>query len=140
MSTAYLSLGSNLGDRDLYIRKAIDKIMCSGMVVVKQSTIIDTAAVGGPPQGNYLNLVLKVRTDLSLEDLFVLTSSIERQLGRLRKIINGPRVIDIDILLYDDVKLVSKNIIVPHPRMFERDFVMRPLKEIDPALCASFTL
>ena len=140
MATAYLGFGSNLGDRDLFIKRAIDKIRSSGVVVVKQSAIIDTAAVGGPPQGNYLNLVLKVRTDLSLEDLFVLTSSVEHQLGRLRKIINGPRVIDIDILLYDDVKLVSKDIIVPHPRMFERDFVMRPLQEIEPALCASFTL
>ncbi len=110
----------------------------AGIVLLKSSTVIETAPVGGPPQGNYLNCVLKVQTDLLLEDLFLNLSLIEKRLGRLRKIKNGPRVIDIDILLFDDIKLVTKNLMIPHPRMFSRDFVMRPLAEIEPELCASF--
>jgi len=66
-----------------------------------------------------------------------MTRAIECRLGRVKKIMNGPRVIDIDILLYDDIKLVTRNLLIPHPRMLERFFVMRPLEEINPALCAS---
>lgn len=139
MPIAYLSLGSNLGDRSDYIQRALLLLGEQG-IVVKTSSIIETEPVGGPKQGQYLNAVVKYETMLSLEELFLLTSSIEKQLGRVRKLKNGPRVIDIDILLYEDVKLITKDLIVPHPRMFERDFVMRPLKQIEPALCASFAI
>jgi 2-amino-4-hydroxy-6-hydroxymethyldihydropteridine diphosphokinase len=140
MSIAYLSLGSNLGDRASYLRKAIDLLKKQGHTICKISTIIETAPVGGVPQGSYLNLVLKIQTQFSLEDLFVSTSTIERQLGRQRKERNGPRIIDIDILLFDHEKLISYNLIVPHPRMFGRDFVMKPLKEIEPELCVSLEM
>jgi 2-amino-4-hydroxy-6-hydroxymethyldihydropteridine diphosphokinase len=73
----------------------------------------------------------------SPEELIVITSAIEHKLGRVRKIFRGPRTIDIDILLYDDIKLITPQLIIPHPRMLERSFVMQPLKEIDPKLCAS---
>lgn len=138
MSVAFLSLGSNLGDRQYFLNRAVELMEKAGIVLLKSSTVIETAPVGGPPQGNYLNCVLKVQTDLLLEDFFLNLSLIEKRLGRLRKIKNGPRVIDIDILLFDDIKLVTKNLMIPHPRMFSRDFVMRPLAEIEPELCASF--
>ena len=67
----------------------------------------------------------------------MMTQGIERKLGRVKKMINGPRVIDIDILLYDDIKLITSKLLIPHPRMLERSFVMQPLEEIDPILCAS---
>ena len=130
MATVYLALGSNLGDRQGHLRKAVDAFKANGIRVRKISTVIETEPVGGPPQGKYLNAVLKIQTQLSPEDLHRATQSIEQQLGRVREIKNGPRVIDIDILLYDDVKLVSRRLMIPHPRMFEREFVMQPLREI----------
>lgn len=137
MSTVYLALGSNLGDRLEYIQKAINEIENVGLKVLKLSTIIETEPVGGIPQGKYLNAVLKAKTAYSPEELHVITQGIERKLGRVKKKINGPRVIDIDILLFDDIKLITPQLLIPHPRMLERSFVMRPLNEIDPTLCAS---
>ncbi len=137
MAIAYLALGSNLGDRQSYIEKALKYLKAAGISILKISSIIETAAVGGPAQGKYLNAVVKVKTGLSPEQLLQITSDIEYKLGRVRRLVNGPRVIDIDILLYDEIKLVSERLIIPHPRMLEREFVMRPLKEIDPSLCKS---
>jgi len=137
MSTVYLALGSNLGDRLGFIHKSIDELENSGVKVLKLSTIIETDPVGGPAQGKYLNAVLKASTSHSPEELHVITQTIERKLGRVKKIINGPRVIDIDILLYDDIKLISPKLLIPHPRLLERPFVMGPLEQIDPVLCAS---
>jgi len=137
MSIVYLALGSNLGDRLQYIHKAIACLKDCGLKVLKLSTIIETDPVGGPAQDKYLNAVLKASTSLSPEELHVVTQDIEYRLGRVKTVINGPRVVDIDILLYDDIKLVTLKLLIPHPRMLERFFVMRPLEEIDPALCVS---
>ena len=106
--------------------------MLAGLKVLKLSTVIETNPVSGVPQGKYLNAVLKASTIHSPEELHVITQGIERKLGRVRKTFNGPRVIDIDILLYDDIKLINQRLIIPHPRMLERSFVMQPLMEIDP--------
>ena len=132
MSIVYLALGSNLGDRLGYIQKALVELRGSGLKNIQMSSIIETDPVGGPVQGKYLNAVLKASTSHSPEEIHVMTQVIENKLGRIRKVINGPRVIDIDILLYDDIKLITRKLIIPHPRMFERNFVMRPLKEIAP--------
>lgn len=137
MSIVYLALGSNLGDRLQYIQKAIAELKAIGLKVLKVSSVIETDPVGGPVQDKYLNAVLKASTTLSAEELHVMTQAIEWRLGRVKKIIHGPRVIDIDILLVDDIKLVTPKLLIPHPRMLERSFVMRPLEEINPALCAS---
>jgi len=137
MSTVYLALGSNLGDRLEYIQKAVRELKACGLRIAALSAIIETDPVGGIPQGKYLNAVLKASTSHTPEELHVLTQAIERKIGRVKSGINGPRVIDIDILLFDDVKLTTPWLLIPHPRMLERDFVMRPLEEIDPALCAS---
>jgi 2-amino-4-hydroxy-6-hydroxymethyldihydropteridine diphosphokinase len=137
MSTVYLALGSNLGDRLQYIQKAVAQLKACGLKIIKFSTVIETDPVGGLPQGKYLNAVVKASTALSPEELHVITTGIERKLGRVKKTINAPRVIDIDILLYDDIKLITPQLLIPHPRCLERPFVMQPLEEIDPALCAS---
>ncbi len=137
MSTVYLALGSNLGDRLQYIQKAVAQLKACGLKVAKLSTIIETDPVGGIFQGKYLNAVLKASTVHSPEELHVITKSIERKLGRVKTTINAPRVIDIDILLYDDIKLITPRLLIPHPRMFERDFVMGPLKEIAPEFRAT---
>jgi 2-amino-4-hydroxy-6-hydroxymethyldihydropteridine diphosphokinase len=137
MSTVYLALGSNLGDRLGYIRNAVAQLKACGLKSIKLSSIIESDPVGGIPQGKYLNAVLKADSPYSPEELHEMTRAIERKLGRVKKMVNGPRVIDIDILLFDEIKLTTPGLLIPHPRMLERSFVMGPLKEIDPALCAS---
>jgi len=137
MATVYLALGSNLGDRREHLRRAVAALNAEGILVRRLSTVIETEPFDSPPQGKYLNAVLKAETRLSPENLQQATHAIENSMGRVRKVFRGPRVIDIDILLYDDVKLTSRHLVIPHPRMLERDFVMGPLEEIAPQLCAS---
>lgn len=134
MALAYLGLGSNIGDRQKYIADAIH-LLSECATIERVSTIIETDPVGGPSQGKYLNAVLKARTTLSAHTLLDKIQHIEKTLGRTRNgIINAPRTIDIDILLYDDKTICDEHLSIPHPRMKERAFVMEPLKEIDPAL------
>jgi 2-amino-4-hydroxy-6-hydroxymethyldihydropteridine diphosphokinase len=134
MPTAYLAIGSNLGDRQDNIRNAIDLLKDNGIVILKQSSLIETEPVNGPPQGLYLNGALAIQTELSAPQLLDLLHSIENSLGRVRSVVNGARTIDLDILLFDDMIIQTKNLIIPHPRMKERDFVMKPLREIAPHL------
>ncbi len=133
MALVYLGLGSNLGDRLENIQNAIH-LVSKRISVEKISTIIETDPIGGPPQGKYLNAVLKARTGLSAYKLLKITQGIENVFGRVRTIKNAPRTIDIDILLYDDVHINDEDLIIPHPRMLERTFVMKPLEEIDAPL------
>ena len=138
MAIVYLALGSNLGDRFSYLKKAVALLEEGGVQVQRHSSIIETEPVGGPLQGKYLNAVVKSQTELSPEDLHQLTQHVECKLGRIKKEHNGPRVIDIDILLYDDIKLITPKLIIPHARMCERNFVMKPLKEIAPNIYQEF--
>ncbi|MBF0490700.1 MAG: 2-amino-4-hydroxy-6-hydroxymethyldihydropteridine diphosphokinase [Candidatus Omnitrophica bacterium] len=140
MPISYLALGSNLGNRHSYMERALEELKKQGIEILKTSSIIETDPVGGPVQSKYLNAVLKVKTSLLPEELLLVINAIEKKLGRIREIINGPRVIDIDILLYDDVKLISHHLMIPHPRMRERKFVMNPLKEIAPDIVSSLCL
>ena len=129
----YLGLGSNLGERRANIQNAI--VALKNYIQIDQiSTIIETDPVGGPPQGKFLNAVLKGQTNLSAEELLDTVKAIETNLGRTATVKDGPRVIDIDILLYDQFKIETPKLTIPHPRMLERDFVMTPLKEIAPEL------
>jgi len=135
MAVAYLGLGSNLGDRRATIMQALTLMGDRGVTVIKTSHWIETRPVGGPPdQGLFLNGAVKVKTDLTPLDLLDTLQTIERSLGRTRFVKNGPRTIDIDILLYDKIKIDSPRLTIPHPRMTERAFVMIPLKEIEPAI------
>jgi len=134
VETIYLGLGSNLGDRDANIDRAIKLLGQNKVIINKVATVIETDPIGGPPQGKFLNTVLCAETTLKPHELLNVIQLIEKQLGRLKKIINGPRPIDIDILLYGQTMLKSPELIIPHPRMTKRAFVMQPLLEIAPEL------
>jgi len=132
MVICYLGIGSNLGNRRKNIKLAIQKISALKYTeVIKSSRMIETEPVGGPVgQGKFLNAALKIRTSLSPLILLKKLKSIEKQLGREKTVRNGPRTIDLDILFYGDRIINSKNLTIPHPRVFEREFVIKPLLEI----------
>lgn len=128
-----LGIGSNLGDRRKNIKIAIEKInRLKGTRVIKISKIRETKPLGGlPAQGKFLNAVLKIQTNLAPLTLLKNLQKIERQLGRPKKhIYHGARIIDLDILFYGSEVIKTKNLNVPHPRIWEREFVMRPLLEV----------
>lgn len=129
---SYLALGSNLGNRRGNIKKAIQKInLLPKTKVFKQSKLIYTDPVGGPEnQQKFLNAALKIQTALSPLTLLKSLKKIEKDLGREKTRRNGPRKIDLDILLYADKIIKKKDLIIPHPRMFKRDFVISPLSEV----------
>ena len=104
----------------------------NGIKILKQSSLIETEPAGGPPQGKFLNAVIEIETSLKPLELLNVLQNIEQQLGRVRSIPNAPRTIDLDILLYDQINMQTPGLTIPHPRMFEREFVLKPLKEIAP--------
>jgi 2-amino-4-hydroxy-6-hydroxymethyldihydropteridine diphosphokinase len=129
----YLGIGSNLGNRRKNIKSAIEKIgALKGTRLLKASSIIETKPVGGPAgEPDYLNCCLKISTGFTPRELFKKLQDIEVALGRPRKHPRfDRRTIDIDILFFADKIINTKELIVPHPRIFERDFVLRPLMEI----------
>ncbi len=133
---AFLGLGGNLGDRLANLQRAADLLAATtGIVVLRSSRIYETAPVG-PPQPDFLNAVVEVDTTLSPEDLLAACAAVERELHRVRGIRWGPRTIDVDLLAYDDRVIETNELIVPHPRMHERAFVLVPLLELaeDPPL------
>ena len=135
MAIVYLGLGSNLGKRRENIDSAINLLKENKISVLRCSSITETAPVDCPPnQRNFLNGVLKIETDLLPHELLGVLKTIERQIGRKEAVRNGPRPIDLDILLYNQIKIQTPDLTIPHPRMFERDFVMIPLREIEPHL------
>ena len=130
MPIVYLGLGSNLGDRAKNIDAALRLLNDAGIRTVKMSSIIETDPVGGPPQGLFFNAVLKAETDLGPFELLRAIHAIEAGLGRVRTVKDGPRTIDVDILMYDELVLNAPELVIPHPRMRERAFVMEPLREV----------
>lgn len=133
MHTVYLSLGSNLGDRKATMRRAIGLLNERAGSVDRQSSFIETEPWGFESTNKFLNMCVRLLTTLSPEQLLMATKQIERELGRTQKSVNGQyhdRPIDIDILMYDDVHLASDDLTLPHPHMQEREFVMKPLREI----------
>lgn len=133
MNRVYLSLGSNLGDTQKNIEEAL-RLLSERVAVSKVSSFYETEPVGFRDQPWFLNIAAEGETALSPFDLLAFTQSIEKKMKRVKTIVNGPRVIDIDILLYDDVKIETDNLVIPHPRMLERAFVLTPLTEIAPEL------
>ncbi|MBD1383198.1 2-amino-4-hydroxy-6-hydroxymethyldihydropteridine diphosphokinase [Metabacillus arenae] len=130
-SIAYLSLGSNIDDREYFLKEAITALRDCGEIT-NISSIYETDPVGYTDQNQFLNLVIEIKTDLSASELLVETQKIEKGLGRTRKIKWGPRTLDLDILLYNHENIETEQLIVPHPRMLERSFVLIPLFEINP--------
>lgn len=133
MHTVYLSLGSNIGNRKRQIRNAIDMIDHKVGHVIKQSSLHETEPWGFYSPNYFINACVCCETSLSPRDLLSITQNIEKAIGRTGKSVDGhysDRVIDIDILLYDDLHVDEPDLKIPHPLMRERDFVMKPLLEI----------
>jgi 2-amino-4-hydroxy-6-hydroxymethyldihydropteridine diphosphokinase len=130
---AALGLGSNLGDRRAVLSAAISALSeTPGIDVVAVSPVVETAAVGGPPQPDYLNAVAIVDTTLQPEQLLKVAQRCEQQAGRVRKERWGPRTLDVDVLAYDGVTSSDPLLTLPHPRAVERAFVMTPWAAVDP--------
>lgn len=136
MHTVYIGIGSNLGDRQKNIDLAIEHLRNTPLIVVeKVSSIYETDPVGGVPQGKFLNGVMRIKTALSPRALLTRLKEIERALGRTETVRFGPRLIDLDILTYGDLDIDEEGLTIPHPRMHEREFVLRGLKEIECCHC-----
>jgi len=131
--TAFLGLGSNLGDRLAMLQKAVDLLYADRKVQVDGvSTVYETEPVGGPEQESFYNLAVRVRTRRSPRRLLALCHQIERQLGRVKTERWGPRTIDLDILLWDGRVVAAHSLQIPHPRLAERAFALIPLIELAP--------
>jgi 2-amino-4-hydroxy-6-hydroxymethyldihydropteridine diphosphokinase len=130
MKSVYLSLGSNLGDRVRNIRKALKSLDESGVRIRRVSSFYKTEPVDFRPQPWFVNCVAEAETDLMPLQLLKAVKSVERSLGRRNGIPKGPRPIDIDILLYENVTVRSRAVTIPHQRLSERRFVLIPLREL----------
>jgi 2-amino-4-hydroxy-6-hydroxymethyldihydropteridine diphosphokinase len=131
MATIYLSLGSNKGDRAHYIARAIEALGANGIRVMRQSRLYETEPVETTSKAWFLNCVIEAETELLPPQLMHTLLDIERSLGRRRRVLRGPRFIDIDILLYGD-SVSTGQLVIPHPRMAQRRFVLVPFAEIAP--------
>lgn len=128
---AFLGIGTNLGDRVANLQRAVDILAATpGVRFVRTSRVYETDPVG-PPQPDFLNIVAEVETDLTARDLLGVVARIEAELHRVRVEHWGPRTIDVDILTFDDETIDEPDLVVPHPRMHERAFVLLPLLELD---------
>lgn len=136
MANAYVGLGSNLGDRETTLRAALERLrQADGIEVVAASSLVETEPVGGPPgQAKFLNAAAHLRVEWAPEELLDRLLAIEAALGRVRRERWGARTLDLDLLLYDDLVVETRRLVVPHPRMHERRFVLEPLAEIAPGL------
>lgn len=131
MNKVYLSLGTNIGDREHNLKLAAQMLDENPGIDVKAiSSIYETAPVGYVDQPSFFNIAIFLETSLSALECLQVCQSIENELGRVREIRWGPRIIDLDILLFNNENIEVENLIVPHPRMFERAFVLVPLLEI----------
>ena len=132
-NVAYLSLGSNIGDREAHLREAIRQLGTTGKVSAL-SSFYETEPVEFTQQSLFLNCAVRLETSLAASDLMSRLLEIERELGRERVLKKGPRTIDIDILLFGDLVVNSAELTIPHPAMAERRFVLEPLAEIAPGV------
>ncbi|MES2279657.1 MAG: 2-amino-4-hydroxy-6-hydroxymethyldihydropteridine diphosphokinase [Bacteroidota bacterium] len=134
MLNVFLLLGSNLGDRFIYLDQAIAGITANIGTVIRESSVYETGAWGKTNQPDYLNKVVLVKTDLSPQEVLRNILQIELDLGRKRQEKWGARTIDIDILFYDDMIINEPDLIIPHPELQNRRFTMEPLAEIAPEM------
>ena len=132
---AFIGLGSNLGDREGNLRAALEHLAHTPeTTVVRASSLYDTEPVGVEEQPHFLNAVAQLETQLSPHQLLWNLMLIERRLGRVRTQSWGPRTLDLDLLLYEDLVLDDDDLVVPHPELQKRSFVLVPLVELDPML------
>ncbi len=129
---AYLGMGTNIGDRIQNLTDAISALNLLPLTKVTDcSNVYETDPVGYAEQDDFLNIVVEVETELNSDNLLGAALGIEAGLGRVRTIKNGPRIIDIDLLLYENEVKSTKTLVLPHPRMMERDFVLKPLLDLN---------
>lgn len=131
MSLAVLALGANLGDPAAALQSAVDALADGGKVLAV-SGVYQTAPVGGPPQPDYLNAVVMLDTELTSNEVLSFAHSVEAAAGRERLVRWGPRTLDVDVIVYDDVVSSDPMLTLPHPRAHERAFVLAPWAEIAP--------
>lgn len=134
MPTVYLALGSNIGDREKNLREAIRLLTESNICIAKISSIYETEPVDYLDQAWFLNAVLEAETDLPAVQALATLRDIESQMGSKKAFAKGPRLIDLDILLYANDTVTTPDLQIPHPRMLQRNFVLVPLAEIAPTL------
>jgi 2-amino-4-hydroxy-6-hydroxymethyldihydropteridine diphosphokinase len=135
MHSIFIGLGSNLENPQKKIKDAIQLINKIDDVTINlTSSLYETPPVGFLDQPNFINAVVQISSTINYNELLIKLFDIERIFGRIRKEKNGPRTLDLDILLFDDLILESESLIIPHPRMHERLFVLIPLLEISPAI------
>lgn len=131
----FIGLGSNLGQRRKFIKQALKCLQRSGICLIKVSSFYETEPVGGPAQGPFINAVAEIETDMEPEELLRRLKSIEKKMGREPDREKwGPREIDLDILLYEDKIVSGDDLVIPHPLLPNRRFVLEPLAEIAPCL------
>jgi 2-amino-4-hydroxy-6-hydroxymethyldihydropteridine diphosphokinase len=134
-ATAFVGIGSNLGERESHLRRAIELLGAEeGIEVVAVSSLRETEPVGPVEQGPFLNGAVRIETELPPRELLERLLGIEQRLGRVRLERWGPRTIDLDLLLFGDLVLDEPGLTVPHPRLAERRFALEPLLELDPGL------
>jgi 2-amino-4-hydroxy-6-hydroxymethyldihydropteridine diphosphokinase len=136
VEVAYVGVGSNLGDREGTIRRAVERLREEpGIDVLRVSSLVETEPWGYEDQPRFLNGALELRTSLSPRRLLEVLLAVERTLGRTRDGVRyGPRTIDLDLLLFGQMQLREPGLTVPHPRLHEREFALTPLQERDPEL------
>jgi 2-amino-4-hydroxy-6-hydroxymethyldihydropteridine diphosphokinase len=135
MTTAFVGIGSNLGERESQLCRAIELLGAEdGIEVVAISSLRETEPVGPVEQGPFLNGAVQIATDLAPRELLERLLAIEQTMGRVRSERWGPRTIDLDLLLYGELVLDEPGLTVPHPRLAERRFALEPLSELDPSL------
>jgi 2-amino-4-hydroxy-6-hydroxymethyldihydropteridine diphosphokinase len=132
MSVSYIGIGSNLGNRQENCFRAVEVLEERGIKVQKKSSLYETEPWGVKDQPRFVNMVVQIETTLKPKDLLRLLKDIEREIGRQDSFHWGPRIIDLDILLFNALVLNEENLQIPHPYLHEREFVLRPLNEIAP--------
>jgi 2-amino-4-hydroxy-6-hydroxymethyldihydropteridine diphosphokinase len=130
LTKTYLALGSNLGDREALLNEAIDRLAKEGVETVRRSSIIETAPAYVLDQPHFFNMVIEAQTEHYAFELLQRTQKVEREMGRKKIIVKGPRHIDIDILYFGSLTLKSPDLTIPHPHIHERPFVLLPLGEL----------
>lgn len=128
---AYLSIGTNMGDRLQNLQNAVDSLkLLPTTKVIEISSVYETDPIGFEKQADFLNIAVELETDITPEALLGALLGIEAALGRVRLFKNGPRIIDLDLLLFGNEEINSRVLTVPHPRMYEREFVLKPLCDL----------
>ncbi len=135
MALAYIGLGTNLGSKEDNLKNTIRQIQSNDVItIVKESSILETDPVDFLDQPQFLNQIILIETDLNPHELLILLQNIENQMGRKRVINKGPRLIDLDILLYDESVIMNKDLRIPHPEIRNREFILKHLVELSPEL------